>query len=48
MSEFKGQLLGMILVLLVFSAVGTVVVQMFKNEANTVSAKVSSMDNTTF
>ena len=42
MSEIKGQILGMILVLTVFGAVGGTLVAIFKNLANTVESKTTS------
>ena len=42
MSEIKGQILGIILVLTVFGAVGGTLVAIFKNLANTVESKVNS------
>lgn len=42
MSEIKGQLLGMILVILVFSAISATVVQMFTTEVGNVSSNFSS------
>jgi flagellar biogenesis protein FliO len=43
MSEIKGQLLGMILVIAIFAAISTVVVKMFKNEVNGISSQMSNI-----
>ena len=43
MSEIKGQLLGIVLVLMVFAAVSTVMVKTFKNVSNHVSSEVSEV-----
>jgi anionic cell wall polymer biosynthesis LytR-Cps2A-Psr (LCP) family protein len=40
MSEIKGQLLGILLVLAVFGVVKTVVVSMFQKTADNISSKV--------
>jgi ribosome-associated toxin RatA of RatAB toxin-antitoxin module len=40
MSEFKGQLLGMLLVVAVFGAISTVLVQAFTTSANQVASQV--------
>lgn len=42
MSEIKGQLLGMILVILVFSAISATVVGMFNTEVGNVSSQFNS------
>ena len=42
MSEIKGQLLGIILVVMVFAAVGTVMVGAFRGFGTTISNQVSS------
>jgi Na+-driven multidrug efflux pump len=41
MSEIKGQLLGIILVIMVFAAVGTVMVSAFRGFGSTVSTQIS-------
>lgn len=43
MSEIKGQLLGIIIVLMVFAAVGGAMVAIFKNFTTTVSNNVSEV-----
>jgi len=45
MSEFKGQLLSMILVLAIFSAISGVLVMSFKNAASKVGELVTVDDN---
>ena len=42
MSEIKGQLLGIILVVMVFAAVGGVMISAFRNFGTTISNEVSS------
>ena len=42
MSEIKGQLLGIILVVMVFAAIGTVMVGAFRNFGSTVTNQVTS------
>lgn len=43
MSEIKGQLLGMILVIAIFAAISTVIVTMFKNEVSGISSQMSNI-----
>jgi hypothetical protein len=45
MSEFKGQLLSMILVLAIFSAISGALVMSFKNAASKVGEQVTVDDN---
>ncbi len=45
MSEFKGQLLGIVLVIAAFAAIGTVLVTAFQSSAEAISSKISSADN---
>ncbi|MGM9873343.1 MAG: hypothetical protein ACI31G_00255 [Bacilli bacterium] len=45
MSEIKGQLLGIILVLMVFAAVSGAITLTFKNLTNTISNQVSEVVN---
>jgi uncharacterized protein involved in cysteine biosynthesis len=40
MSEIKGQLLGILLVIMVFASVGTILASVFVNAANNVAEKV--------
>ena len=42
MSEIKGQLLGMVLVLAIFAVVGGVLYGVFKNTADKIDQKVTS------
>ena len=42
MTEIKGQLLGMLLVLLIFSLVGGVIYASFKSNADDLSSKLNS------
>lgn len=42
MSEIKGQILGILLVLAIFGAVSGVLVAAFKNSANNIAEKVGS------
>ena len=42
MSEIKGQLLGIILVVMIFAAVGAAMVSAFRNFGTTVTTQVSS------
>ena len=42
MSEIKGQLLGMVLVLAIFAVVGTVLYKVFDKTANQIGDKVES------
>jgi Na+-translocating ferredoxin:NAD+ oxidoreductase RnfG subunit len=43
MSEIKGQLLGIVLVLMVFAAVSTIMVTTFQNVSKKVSSEVSEI-----
>lgn len=43
MSEIKGQILGIILVLTIFVAVGATLSTSFKNTANTVSSEIDEI-----
>ncbi len=43
MSEFKGQLLGMVLVIVVFAAISVAMKTMFTNEVNAVSSQFNSV-----
>ena len=43
MSEIKGQLLGIVLVLMVFAAVSTIMVATFQNVSTKVSREVSEI-----
>ena len=45
MSEIKGQLLGIIIVLMVFAAVGGTMVALFGNFSGTISSHVDSLVN---
>jgi hypothetical protein len=45
MSELKGQMLGMILVLAIFGAISAILITSFKNEANSVSERVNSLES---
>jgi hypothetical protein len=45
MSELKGQMLGMILVLAIFGAISAILIASFKNEANSVSERVNSLES---
>ena len=47
MSEIKGQLLGVILVLIIFGAVATTMGVVFKNSLSTVSTKYNDTIDTT-
>ena len=42
MSEIKGQILGVVLVLAIFGAIGTVLVTAFKNNATSIANKIGS------
>ena len=42
MSEIKGQLLGIVLVVAVFGAVGTILVSAFKQSATNLKAKIET------
>lgn len=44
MSEFKGQLLGLIIVISVFGAIGGILVSAFKNSATAISDKIGAAD----
>ena len=44
MSEIKGQILGVVLVLAIFGAIGTVLVNSFKTSATNVTQKMNSAD----
>ncbi len=44
MSEIKGQILGVVLVLAIFGAIGTVLVSSFKTSADTIKEKMNSAD----
>lgn len=46
MSEFKGQLLGLIIVIGVFGAIGTVLYNAFADSAAAIADKVESVDST--
>ncbi len=45
MSEIKGQILGVVLVLAIFGAIGTVLVTSFTNSANSVTQKMNEVDS---
>ncbi len=45
MSEIKGQILGVVLVLAIFGAIGTVLVTAFKNNATNIANKIGSEGN---
>lgn len=45
MSEIKGQILGMLLVLMVFAVVGTAVYAAFKSSAANVSSQIDGENN---
>ncbi|MGP1413972.1 MAG: hypothetical protein ACTTID_02475 [Bacillales bacterium] len=45
MSELKGQLLGIVLVVAVFGAVSTVLIEAFKNAGNKIAKKIEDVDN---
>lgn len=47
MSELKGQLLGIVLVVAVFGAVSTVLIEAFKNAGNKIAKKIEDVDNLT-
>ena len=44
MSEIKGQILGVVLVLSIFGAIGTVLVTAFKNSADSIASKITAED----
>ena len=44
MSEIKGQILGVVLVLSIFGAIGTVLVTAFKNSADNIASKITAED----
>lgn len=46
MSEIKGQLLGMILVIAIFAAISAAVVGMFKDEVTGISSQMSNVFET--
>lgn len=47
MSEIKGQILGVVLVLAIFGAIGTVLVTAFKNNANSIASKIGNVEGGT-
>ena len=47
MSEIKGQLLGMVLVLAIFSAIAGVLVTAFKSNANTIASEINTTTSIT-
>ena len=47
MSEIKGQILGVVLVLAIFGAIGTVLVTAFTNNAKNIANKIGSQSGTT-
>ena len=48
MSEIKGQILGVVLVLAIFGAIGTVLVSSFTKSADTIKNKMSEADTSLF
>ena len=48
MSEIKGQLLGIILVIMVFGIVAAGLTAVFRNLTNSVSSEVAEVANTTY
>ena len=44
MSEIKGQILGVVLVLSIFGAIGTVLVNAFKKSADSIASKITAED----
>ena len=48
MSEFKGQLLGMVLVILVFAAIAGAMKGMFSKEVNAISDKFTTALNSSY
>ena len=48
MSEIKGQILGVVLVLAIFGAIGTVLVSSFTKSAQNIEKKMSEADTSLF
>ncbi len=48
MSEIKGQILGVVLVLAIFGAIGTVLVTAFTDNAKSVAKKISTDSTPTY
>lgn len=46
MSEFKGQLLGIVLVIAAFAAIGTILVTAFESSAEAIGSKITDVDGT--
>lgn len=46
MSEFKGQLLGIVLVIAAFAAIGTILVGAFETSATAIGSQITNVDST--
>jgi hypothetical protein len=46
MSELKGQLLGMLMVLAIFAAIGSILYGAFKQTANNISSQMTGVQST--